>query len=409
MQTPKYDVFISYNSADKQVADAVCHYLEEQRLRCFIAPRDIVPPDWAGSISAAIEHSQAFVIVVSENSIHSNEVAKEITLATRMSSYIFPFRLDDAELDGRMNYHLSAFHWIDAITPPIEKRLRELTERVVSALADESGNEDPGPLSGGGSSSSRNRSRQRLLGESVSPRAEFIGRERELAEIDALFAGGSQSVFLTGMGGIGKSEIAKAYAKAHGDFYTTVVFASYETDLLHLITSDAAVPVENLAQATAAGGQAETLPAYFERKMGVLRALTDEHTLIIIDNFDTENDDHLEDVLRLPCRLLWTTRTDFSGFGYETIKVGPMEDFGDLVKLFTRLDRAYTAPGDVQAVEEIIRLLDGHTYAVSLTAAQMKAGRIKPAAMLEQLKERAEHPRPQRLRPRGRGQEGHRL
>lgn len=50
-----YDVFISYNSADKQIADAVCHYLEERRLRCFIAPRNITSSDWAGSITAAIE------------------------------------------------------------------------------------------------------------------------------------------------------------------------------------------------------------------------------------------------------------------------------------------------------------------------------------------------------------------
>ena len=66
-----YDVFISYNSTDKYIADAVCHYLEAKRLRCFIAPRDIVTSDWAGSITAAIENAKAFVVVVSENSILS--------------------------------------------------------------------------------------------------------------------------------------------------------------------------------------------------------------------------------------------------------------------------------------------------------------------------------------------------
>ena len=88
-----YDVFISYNSADQCIAEAACHYIEERRLRCFIAPRDIDQPDWAGNLDAAIEKSKAFVIIVSKNSIDSREVAKEIALATRVSDYIFPFRI----------------------------------------------------------------------------------------------------------------------------------------------------------------------------------------------------------------------------------------------------------------------------------------------------------------------------
>ncbi len=135
-----YDVFISYNSQDRHIAEAACHYIEERRLRCFIAPRDITEPDWAGNITTAIKSSKAFVIIVSENSIPSNEVAKEISLATRVSDYIFPFRIDNAELNGRMNYHLSAFHWIDAVTPPMEKRLDELADRIAAALQEKVSN-----------------------------------------------------------------------------------------------------------------------------------------------------------------------------------------------------------------------------------------------------------------------------
>lgn len=380
-----YDVFISYNSSDIRIAEAVCHYIEERRLRCFIAPRDITPPDWAASITGAIESAKAFVIIVSEGSIASNEVAKEITLATRVSDYIFPFRIDNTELSGRMTYHLAPFHWIDAVTPPMEKRLNELADRVAASLQGQVANQELGNLSG-----SCNKSRQRLLGQSLHPRSEFIGRSSELRELHSLFSSGCNAVFLTGMGGIGKSEIAKAYAQQHRNLYTTAVFASYETDLLHLIASDQAIPVENLQQASATGGQGETAEAYFERKMKVLRSIVNENTLLIIDNFDVEADDRLEDVLQLPCKLLITTRTDFSAYGYETMRVGPMENFEDLVTLMERIDRVYPA-ADRAALEDIIRLLDCHTYAVSLTAAQMKAGRIKPSKMLSQLREEGLH------------------
>ena len=376
-----YDVFISYNSTDLHIAEAVCHYIEERRLRCFIAPRDITPPDWAASITAAIESAKAFVIIVSENSISSNEVAKEIALATNVSDYIFPFRIDNSELDGRMTYHLAPFHWIDAVTPPMEKRLNELADRVAASLQGQIANLELGNLS-----SSRNKSRQRLLGQAIYPRDEFIGRNSELQQIHDLFSSGRNAVFLTGMGGIGKSEIAKAYAQKHRDLYTTAVFASYETDLLHLIASDQAIAVENLQQASATGGQGETIEAYFERKMKVLRSIVNEHTLLIIDNFDVEADAHLKDVTKLPCKLLFTSRTDFSPYGYACVSVGPLENFEDLVTLMQRIDKPYTNPAEQDAIRQIIALLDCHTYAVSLTAAQIKASHIQPSKMLAQLK-----------------------
>ena len=381
-----YDVFISYNSTDLPSAEADCHYIEERRLRCFIAPRDITPPDWAASITAAIESAKAFVIIVSENSIASNEVAKEIALATRVSDYIFPFRIDSSELDGRMTYHLAPFHWIDAVTPPMEIRLNELADRIVASLLGKVANLELGDLSG-----SRNKHRQRLLDQSIQLRTDFIGRDSELQQIHELFQGGSNAVFLTGMGGIGKSEIAKVYAETHRDIYTTVVFASYETDLLHLIASDQAIPVENLQQASATGGDGETTEAYFNRKMKVLRSIVNKNTLLIIDNFDVEFDPHLREVLQLPCRILWTTRTDFSVYGYKTVKIGPLENFEDLVTLMQRIDKVYTTPQEQQAIRDIIRLLDCHTFAVSLTASQMKASRTKPEKMLAQLQEEGLH------------------
>lgn len=369
-----YDVFISYNTVDRQIAEAVCHYIEDRRLRCFIAPRDITTPDWADSITAAIESAKAFVIVVSEHSNASNEVAKEITLATQVCDYIFPFRVDNTELGGRMTYHLAPFHWIDAVTPPLEQRLEELTDRVVAAFSSEM------PIA-----ESQNKRRQRLIGQAIRPRAEFLGRDRELADIHGRFTAGCDALFLTGMGGIGKSEIAKAYAQRHRDRFHTVVFAPYETDLLHLIADDRAISVENLQQATASGGQGETVDAYFDRKMKTLHAVTDENTLLIIDNFDVESDEKLKDVLSLPCKLIFTTRTDFSAFGFETVKIGPLEHAEDLLTLMQRVDHTYTSDEDRAAAEKIIRLLEAHTYAVSLTAAQMKAAHIKPSKMLSMM------------------------
>lgn len=43
-----HDVFISYSSKDKPVADATVAVLEANGIRCWIAPRDIRPgADWS--------------------------------------------------------------------------------------------------------------------------------------------------------------------------------------------------------------------------------------------------------------------------------------------------------------------------------------------------------------------------
>src|SRR5437764_13240688 len=52
-----HDVFISYSSTEKAMADAMCATLEANKLRCWIAPRDIIPgKSWGGSIVGALTH-----------------------------------------------------------------------------------------------------------------------------------------------------------------------------------------------------------------------------------------------------------------------------------------------------------------------------------------------------------------
>ena len=55
-----HDVFISYASRDKAAADTICGGLEQRSIRCWMAPRDIVPGvPWAESIIDAIEGSRS--------------------------------------------------------------------------------------------------------------------------------------------------------------------------------------------------------------------------------------------------------------------------------------------------------------------------------------------------------------
>jgi hypothetical protein len=62
------DVFISYSNMDKKTADAVCSIMEQNGIRCWIAPRDITPGlPFAEAIIDGIKGSRVFILIYSSN------------------------------------------------------------------------------------------------------------------------------------------------------------------------------------------------------------------------------------------------------------------------------------------------------------------------------------------------------
>jgi hypothetical protein len=60
-------VFISYSSKDKAIADTICQRLESAGIPCWMAPRDIeFGSDWTEAIMRAITACRVFVLVFSE-------------------------------------------------------------------------------------------------------------------------------------------------------------------------------------------------------------------------------------------------------------------------------------------------------------------------------------------------------
>ena len=77
-----YDVFISYASEDKIVADAACAMLESHAVRCWIAPRDVIPGMAYGeAIIDAIRGCRIMILVFSSKSNKSPHIPKEIERA----------------------------------------------------------------------------------------------------------------------------------------------------------------------------------------------------------------------------------------------------------------------------------------------------------------------------------------
>lgn len=114
-----HDVFISYSSKDKAVADALVHFLEESKIRCWIAPRDIPPgSDYAEVIEGAILGAPIFLLVFSADSQESSWCRKEVSLALADGKVVVPIKIEDVSLSGAMRLYLIDRHWIDAFPEP---------------------------------------------------------------------------------------------------------------------------------------------------------------------------------------------------------------------------------------------------------------------------------------------------
>ncbi len=126
-----FDVFVSHSSKDKLVADAVCARLEAAGIRCWIAPRDIVPgTSYGESIIDAIHSAKVMVLVLSANANSSGHIPKEVERAVSNGVAILPFRIEDVMPGKSLDYFIGSVHWLDAMTPPLEKHLDELVGTV---------------------------------------------------------------------------------------------------------------------------------------------------------------------------------------------------------------------------------------------------------------------------------------
>jgi hypothetical protein len=130
-----HDLFLSHSAKDKTVADAICAQLETDGIRCWVAPRDILPGvEWGDAIMNAIGECPIMVLILSRNSNGSPQVRREVERAIHRGVMVIPFRIEEMEPTGSMEYFLSAPHWLDAIQPPLEPHIARLAETAKALL-----------------------------------------------------------------------------------------------------------------------------------------------------------------------------------------------------------------------------------------------------------------------------------
>ncbi|OGR09007.1 MAG: hypothetical protein A3K23_03430 [Desulfobacca sp. RBG_16_58_9] len=144
-----HDIFVSYAHQDRTVANAVLATLEAHGIRCWIAPRDILPGmDWGEAIIDALQEAKVMVLVFSSGSNDSEQIKREVERAVHQGIAVVPFRIEDVLPNKTLEYFISTQHWLDALTPPLEDHLNHLAETMTVLLAKKGGKERPPHLGG---------------------------------------------------------------------------------------------------------------------------------------------------------------------------------------------------------------------------------------------------------------------
>ena len=227
------------------------------------------------------------------------------------------------------------------------------------------------------------------------PATPLVGRERERAEV-AVAVAESRLVTLTGAGGTGKTRLATQVARdLAGDFADGVAFVDLAPVRNPALFATTIARTLGLAPASAEAAEAHLVEALHAREL-----------LLVTDNLE-----HLLEETQLLARmmaaipglrLLATSRIALRLYGEQTVRVPPLPLPGEgstgtavcdseAVQLFMARARAVRPDfdpqaGELAAVGEICRTVDGLPLAIELAAARIRLH--SPSALLSLLQSR---------------------
>ena len=370
-----HDVFISFSFKDSEKVDKIVNHLTNiYNIPCWICTEEIrAGENFRKDIAEAIKNSKLVVFVQSKLSASSEEVSKELLFALKKGKMVKPFVIEESQLADEVELELSTTHYIDATIPTLEERIRDLAKDICRSL-----NRPFTEIE-----SKTENTENVLLSTTVEPAKDdiFIGRDALMDEIHTSFVR-HNTIFLQGMGGIGKSELAKQYyykykSNESEGYYNKVIFARFDGDFAALIADDLIFNIKGVSRKTNKNNEQQSDEEYAREKIKILKNICDNRTLFIIDNFDVDADDEklfAEFIDKAPYRVLVTTRNMQTDYKMISVKELDDESLKSIfIKYFGEEDGRVSR--DDPAFDDLFEWTDRHTLTIELIAKYMKSSR----------------------------------
>ncbi len=127
-------IFISFASKDHKTAETICDALENRGFRCWISNRDVPPGhNFQEAISRAIRSAKVMLLVFTANANNSDEIKKELALASRSKIVVIPLRVEDVVPNDAFDYEFATRQWID-LFDGWEAAFKTLTAQIATIV-----------------------------------------------------------------------------------------------------------------------------------------------------------------------------------------------------------------------------------------------------------------------------------
>src|SRR6201999_53549 len=102
------DIFLSHASVDLKITQSICEALEKQHHTCWFASRDVRPGEnYMNAIVHALRECKVMLLVFSQNANRSEEITKELALASKYKKFVIPVRVEDVLPTEAFEYALA--------------------------------------------------------------------------------------------------------------------------------------------------------------------------------------------------------------------------------------------------------------------------------------------------------------
>ena len=201
----------------------------------------------------------------------------------------------------------------------------------------------------------------------------FYGREKELSGLDALLAGAERGVVsLYGLGGIGKSALAREYVRRCGKSWDAVLWLYDQGNPEVMIADDSLVSLHAVRRM-----KEESAEEYLRRKLEALTSFTDgRRILLVLDGFSPARPDRLKRLETVGWTILLISRERLPDGLYPSMRVDELEE-RDLALLFERYSGLVPEDADgLGSLRSILSAVHGHTLLTELIARQAAKSRL---------------------------------
>ena len=185
----------------------------------------------------------------------------------------------------------------------------------------------------------------------------FLGRQEELRALEKAIADHAKPIILSGLGGMGKTELATHFGRRYGG--GNVYLASFQKSFRETVTQSIAKGIPDLLE--------KKLPEdeVYKTVMNRLGQCVKDD-ILILDNVDKDTgsfadlrDDAYDDLCGLGMHLIMTTRFDVP----RAIEIRQLRN-SELHRIFQK----HKVTISIQEMDALIQAVDGHTLTIDLMA-----------------------------------------